>query len=210
MNDEKLIRYLQSSDDAKQTEAFNFCIDRISKWLTYTILELNGQKEDVEDILSEALVILWKKVNRRDFDGFKKKSAIRYLCGICMNLWFKRFNMLYKDTDLGAIMVDNENDVDNLYYQLLHFPDQTKLCDEPAFWKSKYAGIFLDALSRKIQSNELELLNWRFIDGFKPREIKSLLENKGVKISIEALRTRISRLKQKIMDYYNEFNQKMP
>ena len=50
----------------------------------------NGRTEDAEDLLQDALVVLWQKVHQGNFILSSKLST--YIMAICKNLWLKRLS----------------------------------------------------------------------------------------------------------------------
>lgn len=54
------------------------------------VLRNNGVDEDAEDLLQEALVVLWQNAHKAEFTLTSKLST--YLMAICKNLWLKQLN----------------------------------------------------------------------------------------------------------------------
>jgi RNA polymerase sigma factor (sigma-70 family) len=54
------------------------------------ILKNSGRPDDVEDILQDAVVVVWQKVSRSDFELTAKLST--FLFAIAKNLWLKSLN----------------------------------------------------------------------------------------------------------------------
>lgn len=50
----------------------------------------NGVQEDAEDLLQDALVVLWQNVHKQQFELTSKLST--YLMAICKNLWLKQLS----------------------------------------------------------------------------------------------------------------------
>lgn len=54
------------------------------------ILKNNGRDADVEDILQDAVIVVWQKVRREDFELTSKLST--FLFAVAKNLWLKALN----------------------------------------------------------------------------------------------------------------------
>ncbi len=64
------------------------------------IMKNNGSLEDAEDLLQDALVILWQNARKTDFELTSQPGT--YLYSIVKNLWLKQFNR-------NKRMVDDKN-----------------------------------------------------------------------------------------------------
>jgi RNA polymerase sigma factor (sigma-70 family) len=54
------------------------------------VIKNNGATEDAEDLLQDALVVLWQNVRKPDFDLSSKIST--YLMAVVKNLWLKQLS----------------------------------------------------------------------------------------------------------------------
>lgn len=54
------------------------------------ILKNKGAVEDIDDILQDAVIVVWQNVSKRDFELTAKLST--YIYSIAKNLWLKRLN----------------------------------------------------------------------------------------------------------------------
>lgn len=52
------------------------------------IMKNSGTEEEIDDIMQDSLIAIWKNVNKKDFTLTVKMST--YLISIVKNLWFKR------------------------------------------------------------------------------------------------------------------------
>ena len=52
------------------------------------VLKNQGRNEDAEDLLQDALIVLWQKVQQGNFVLSSKLST--YIMAVCKNLWLKR------------------------------------------------------------------------------------------------------------------------
>lgn len=58
------------------------------------VIKNNGSEEDAEDLLQDALIVLWQKVQQGNFVLSSKLST--FMMAICKNLWLKRLGKLQK------------------------------------------------------------------------------------------------------------------
>jgi len=62
------------------------------------VLENNGDTQDAEDLLQEALVVLWQNARKPDFKLEAKAST--YLFAVVRNLWLKQLDKRKRNTKL--------------------------------------------------------------------------------------------------------------
>jgi RNA polymerase sigma factor (sigma-70 family) len=65
------------------------------------IIENNGSEEDVQDLLQDALVVVWQNARKADFVLTSKLST--YIFAIVKNLWLKQLDKNKRLTDEKAI-----------------------------------------------------------------------------------------------------------
>jgi RNA polymerase sigma factor (sigma-70 family) len=83
-NDSKLLDALRKGDDHALAELFQ----KNRHPITSLILRNQGTEDDVEDILQEALVVLWEKIRSGSFEYQAKLST--YIYATAKNIWFRR------------------------------------------------------------------------------------------------------------------------
>src|SRR5690606_18400997 len=54
------------------------------------ILKNSGDSDDVEDILQDAVIVVWQKVSQKEFELTAKLST--FLFAVAKNLWLKALN----------------------------------------------------------------------------------------------------------------------
>lgn len=78
------------------------------------IIKNNGSLEDAEDLLQDALVILWQNARKTDFELTSQPGT--YLYSIVKNLWLKQWNKnkrLVDDKNVHLKATDDSYAVDN-------------------------------------------------------------------------------------------------
>lgn len=82
--DQKLLQRLQSGDQEALVSLYKSHHGMIRSYVTKN----QGREEDAEDLLQDALIVLWQKVQQGNFVLSSKLST--YLMAVCKNLWLKR------------------------------------------------------------------------------------------------------------------------
>lgn len=82
--DQKLLERLQSGD----RDALVALYKNHHSMIRAYVLKNQGRQEDAEDLLQDALIVLWQKVQQGNFVLSSKLST--YIMAICKNLWMKR------------------------------------------------------------------------------------------------------------------------
>lgn len=85
-SDQEIIRRIREGDETALVEVYQNNITMVNKF----IRENSGYPEDAEDMLQEAIVILWENVQKNDFDLTSKIST--YLYSIVRNRWFREIS----------------------------------------------------------------------------------------------------------------------
>ncbi len=85
-SDQKIIRRIRQGDESALLEVYANNIAMVSKF----IRDNSGYPEDAEDMLQEALVILWENAQKKDFDLTSKIST--YLYSVVRNRWLREIN----------------------------------------------------------------------------------------------------------------------
>ncbi len=118
------------------------------------IVKNKGAVEDVDDILQDAVIVVWQNVSKRDFELTSKLST--YIYSIAKNLWLKRLN---KDKRLDP---------------LEDFHSNTHPADEP-----KNHSMDLDIIAEyleKIGETCKEVLQLFYFDGLDMTSIAERME----------------------------------
>lgn len=85
-NDETLVTEIRKGNREALTQLYEGNFTAVKSY----ILKNNGGHDDVEDILQDAVIAVWQKVSRPDFELTAKLST--FLFAIAKNLWLKALN----------------------------------------------------------------------------------------------------------------------
>jgi len=91
------------------------------------VIKNQGREEDAEDLLQDALIVLWQKVQQGNFVLSSKLST--YMMAICKNLWLKRLGKLQKMDGEDKILPHLHVCADN-FSDLSDFKHLQKAMDE--------------------------------------------------------------------------------
>lgn len=83
-DDSKLLDALRNGNDQVLAELFQ----KNRRPITSLVLRNQGTEDDAEDILQEALVVLWEKIRSGSFEYQAKLST--YIYATAKNIWFRR------------------------------------------------------------------------------------------------------------------------
>lgn len=83
-DDSKILDALRNGDEEALVELFH----RNSQPITSLVIRNHGTADDAEDILQEAVVVLWERVRAGSFEYQAKLSTFLY--ATAKNIWFRR------------------------------------------------------------------------------------------------------------------------
>jgi RNA polymerase sigma factor (sigma-70 family) len=83
-NDSKLLDALRNGDEHALAELFQ----KNRRPITALIQRNQGTEDDAEDILQEALIVLWEKIRSGSFEYQSKLST--YIYATAKNIWFRQ------------------------------------------------------------------------------------------------------------------------
>jgi RNA polymerase sigma factor (sigma-70 family) len=83
-NDSKLLDAIRNSDEEALVELFH----RNRLPITSLVTRNQGSEDDAEDVLQEAMVVLWERVRSGSFEYQAKLSTFIY--ATAKNIWFRR------------------------------------------------------------------------------------------------------------------------
>jgi RNA polymerase sigma factor (sigma-70 family) len=83
-DDSKLLDALRNGDEHALVDLFQ----KNRRPITSLVIRNQGREDDAEDILQEALVVLWEKIRSGSFEYQAKLST--YIYATAKNLWFRR------------------------------------------------------------------------------------------------------------------------
>jgi len=85
-DDSRLLASMRSGDENALIELFN----RNKQQIMSLVMQNNGTKDDAEDVLQEALVVLWERVRDGSFEYKARLNTFIY--AIAKNIWFRRLS----------------------------------------------------------------------------------------------------------------------
>lgn len=88
--DHELLDRIRSGDRSALVDIYKSQYSMIRSY----VIKNQGREEDAEDLLQDALIVLWQKVQQGNFVLSSKLST--YMMAICKNLWLKRLGKLQK------------------------------------------------------------------------------------------------------------------
>ncbi len=86
LSEQNLFEELRMGNDKALVQLYK---DNYSMVRNY-IMRNNGKAEDAEDVLQEAVVVVWEKVRETNFELTSRLST--YLMAIVKNMWLKKLN----------------------------------------------------------------------------------------------------------------------
>ncbi len=98
-SDRKLIERILKGDESAITVVYRNNVMMVRKY----VLENSGTEDDAQDMLQEALVVLWENVMRGEFDLTAKIST--YLYSVVRNKWLR---------DINKRRIGKTNDLENI------------------------------------------------------------------------------------------------
>ncbi|HTX17882.1 MAG TPA: sigma-70 family RNA polymerase sigma factor [Bacteroidota bacterium] len=84
-NDAKILDLIRNRGDE---EGLAILFDENRRAVTSFVLKNSGSREDAEELLQDAVVILWEKVRREEYEYRAKLST--FILATVKNLWFRR------------------------------------------------------------------------------------------------------------------------
>lgn len=85
-SDQQIIERIRSDDESALTEVYRNNIMMVRKY----VMDNNGGEDDAQDMLQDAIVVLWENVKHGDFDLTSKIST--YLYSVVRNKWLREIN----------------------------------------------------------------------------------------------------------------------
>lgn len=121
--DRELLDRIQSGDKDVLVSIYKSNFSMIRSY----VIKNQGRDEDAEDLLQDALIVLWQKVQKGNFELSSKLST--YLMAICKNLWLKRLHKLQKMDGEDKILPHLHVCADN-FSEISDFKHLQKALDE--------------------------------------------------------------------------------
>jgi RNA polymerase sigma factor (sigma-70 family) len=118
------------------------------------VLKNQGRNEDAEDLLQDALIVLWQKVQQGNFVLSSKLST--YIMAVCKNLWLKRLGKQQRLESEDKILPHLHVTADN-FSEISDFKHLQKAMDEIGETCKKLLMMFyfdgndMEQIARKMQ-----------------------------------------------------------
>lgn len=134
ISEEEIIHAFKNNDRSFIRNLYAIHLPVISRYVSHN----NGEADDAKDLIQQAMLIVFQKVRRNEFEltcSFKT-----YLYSICKNLWLKELrkkkienkkSLDLEDMEEGEVFVEVENEYDySIQYFLYrwHFHNLSSIC----------------------------------------------------------------------------------
>ncbi len=93
-DDSKILDALRNGDEDALAELFT----RNRSAITALVVRNRGDEDDAEDVLQEALVVLWERVRSGSYEYQAKLSTFLY--AIAKNIWFRRLARQRREVEM--------------------------------------------------------------------------------------------------------------
>lgn len=93
--DSKLFNALRNGDEHALVDLFH----QNRKSVASLVIRNNGTEDDVEDVLQEAIIILWERIHHGSFEYQAKLGTFIY--ATAKNIWFRRLSRLRKEISVS-------------------------------------------------------------------------------------------------------------
>ena len=136
------------------------------------ILKNNGSVDEVDDVLQDSLIAVWRNVNKPNFTLTVKMST--YLMAIVKNLWFKqlkkktRFTVV--DESLQEKITTDDISTSHLDFRVIH--DMVANLDETC--KKLLGYFYFDGLDNKVIAEKMGFANTNTVKSKKYQCFKRL------------------------------------
>ena len=90
-SDQRILELIRRGDEQALVTVFRAHEQMVASFVTRN----NGTRDDAEDLLQEAVVILWERVRSGQFEQSAKLST--FLFAVVRNLWFRRLSRLKRE-----------------------------------------------------------------------------------------------------------------
>jgi RNA polymerase sigma factor (sigma-70 family) len=101
LNDEQLVAAIKRGDKDAMTQIYK---DNYLAVRSY-VLKNSGTADDAEDILQDAIIVIWEKIQQDSLELKAKLST--FIFAICRNLWLKRLGKLGRQVQMDGMKTEN-------------------------------------------------------------------------------------------------------
>ncbi len=150
LNDEQLVAAIRNGDKDAMVQLYK---DNYMAVRNY-VLKNSGNADDAEDILQDATIVVWEKIQQGSLELKAKLST--FIFAISRNLWLKRLNKLGRQVGMDGIKTEN------LAEKADSFPEQDR----------KLVMSMMDKLGGKCK----EILSMFYFEGYDMTSIAEKLE----------------------------------
>jgi RNA polymerase sigma factor (sigma-70 family) len=85
-SDQKIVERIRNGDEKALVQLYHNNIAMVRKYVT----DNSGHEDDAQDMLQDALIVLWENVTRGEFDLTSKIST--YIYSVVRNKWLREIN----------------------------------------------------------------------------------------------------------------------
>jgi RNA polymerase sigma factor (sigma-70 family) len=111
LNDEQLVIAIKHGDKDAMVQLYK---DNYAAVRNY-ILKNNGNTDDAEDILQDAVIAVWEKIQQGSLELKAKLST--FVFAISKNLWLKRLGKLGRQVNMDGIKTENLSEKNEGMYE---------------------------------------------------------------------------------------------
>ncbi len=116
ITDQQILERMRSGDERPLGTLYNRSMPLVEAY----ILQNSGKKEDAEDILQDALVIVWKNIRKPDFQ--LSSAFMTYIQSIARNLWLKKLRSA-RHLNIVSDTIENTDDTKEQYIAQAEDPE---------------------------------------------------------------------------------------
>lgn len=103
--EEKVLDMLQHGDQRGLVHLYKQCRDPVRAY----VLRNNGTPDDAEDLLQEAVVVLWERIQERSYEHTAKMET--FVLAVARNIWLRRlYRRRREDPDNGDALAQVPGD----------------------------------------------------------------------------------------------------
>ncbi|MBS3914658.1 MAG: sigma-70 family RNA polymerase sigma factor [Bacteroidetes bacterium] len=167
--EQEILGRLQAGDQEALVTLYHANFNMVRNY----VAKNNGVVEDAEDLLQDALVVLWQNLRKPDFEVTSKIST--YIMAICKNLWLKQLNkgskMLGEEVILPQMHSENPDhgktmDMKKIHQALDELGDTCKSILQMFY----FDGFDMDTIAKAMQFNNSDTAKAKKYQCFKKLE----------------------------------------
>jgi RNA polymerase sigma factor (sigma-70 family) len=117
LNDKQLVNAIKNGDKDAMVQLYK---DNYVSVRNY-ILKNNGNHDDAEDVLQDAIIVVWEKIQNDSLELKAKLST--FIFAVVKNQWLKRLNKLGRQVGMDGVntekMTDQKEEISSMDKQLV-------------------------------------------------------------------------------------------